>query len=1037
LHRVVTVPPPTNPPPTEPSPSTEVVRRRLLPLLAERFDRRVTVVVGGPGFGKSTLLRQAMAELSDATAERVDVLVRVPRSGLGHTGLVTALGQAVQPVQPRTTGPATDLTDLVDVVWSASPGHLCLIVDDAHRLDADAVECLLELVERLPVNGHLLVAGRPTSTGGLRRVVGLPGARCLDESDLRFDADEQLAFRALRGVDHDVEVDPAGTGAWPALLELELRTGRAGAIQYVIDEVVAGLDPDSLSACRRLAVLPVVDDEAATAILGRPTRAARALGDLPLTRVDQGAVEIHELLREGLHDGWSAEEHRAAVATAIEVAIGRERFDEALDVCIATGHEEGARSIARRLASELHFGTTTAARRARVGRLRRALGTEALEVLVVDAVDRSMDDPAAATQALDAALAAARAAHDTELEALCRLRLADLAYQVADHDGLRAQATELEELAAAGVHAARRISFLPQVWIRSLTNRVVEVVEFLDAWRSEHAAAAQDDEVHQVIDAYRIWYLAYAGHIRAALDQLAGTAHPPGGLFANRMGGFGMLQRWFLGELTEDDRRTAVTLVERIGASGQLHLYVEGAASVALFHASAGDLDEAERLVDLGAAAARRLPATAWSQHSLVQARAVCALLRGDEAAATELLRDAVPDGHIDRLPRHVYGATAALTYLLATATRSVWEDDDVGPEHRLRRDVGRALVALREGGDTAPAAALPWHRLSELRTWAFEPHLAELATAAMAAGVDLAETAIDSIVHDPERTLSTIAETGPDPVRATATSWAQTRPRRPRQTVEVEVLGPLRVRRGPDVVEDAAWVRRQRVRDLLGLLVEHRSIERVRVAELMWPDKSAEAAAGNLRFTLSQLVGVLEPSREPARPSWFVRSVASQLVLATGDRLQVDVDRFELELDEATAADRAGDPRRALEALVAACARYRGDYLSGVSDREWGYYTAVRLRGRFVQAATRATELLLAVGELDQAESMALRAAQAEPVNEAAHRGLAEVLLAQHRLGAARDVVATVLDGLRRAGVRADTPTLRLAVRLGLDGSG
>jgi LuxR family transcriptional regulator, maltose regulon positive regulatory protein len=265
----------------------------------------------------------------------------------------------------------------------------------------------------------------------------------------------------------------------------------------------------------------------------------------------------------------------------------------------------------------------------------------------------------------------------------------------------------------------------------------------------------------------------------------------------------------------------------------------------------------------------------------------------------------------------------------------------------------------------------------------------------------------------------------------------AQSRPIRPIEPVELHVLGPLMVQRGEAIVDAAAWVRRQRVRDLLALLVEHRSIDRIRLAELMWPDKQPDAAAGNLRFTLSQLIGVLEPNRESARPSWFVRTVGPQLVLAVGDRLHVDADRFEHELDVAAAADRAGAPQQALDALVSACNRYRGDYLSGVSDREWGYYTALRLRGRFVQAATRATELLLAVGELDRAEAMALRAAEAEPVNEAAHRVLAEVFLARHRLGAAREVVSMVLAELERAGMRADTPTLRLALRLGLTGSG
>ena len=39
-----------------------VTRPRLLALLGERFDRRLVLVVAGAGFGKSTLLAQAVAE---------------------------------------------------------------------------------------------------------------------------------------------------------------------------------------------------------------------------------------------------------------------------------------------------------------------------------------------------------------------------------------------------------------------------------------------------------------------------------------------------------------------------------------------------------------------------------------------------------------------------------------------------------------------------------------------------------------------------------------------------------------------------------------------------------------------------------------------------------------------------------------------------------------------------------------------------------------------------------------------------------------
>ncbi len=62
-------------------------------------------------------------------------------------------------------------------------------------------------------------------------------------------------------------------------------------------------------------------------------------------------------------------------------------------------------------------------------------------------------------------------------------------------------------------------------------------------------------------------------------------------------------------------------------------------------------------------------------------------------------------------------------------------------------------------------------------------------------------------------------------------------------------------------------------------------------------------------------------------------------------------------------------------------------------------------------------------------------RAVRAEPMHELAHRSYAEVLLAQQRLGAARQLIGDVVAELRTSGMLPDPRTLRLAQRLGVDG--
>src|SRR5690606_32346053 len=153
-----------------------------------------------------------------------------------------------------------------------------------------------------------------------------------------------------------------------------------------------------------------------------------------------------------------------------------------------------------------------------------------------------------------------------------------------------------------------------------------------------------------------------------------------------------------------------------------------------------------------------------------------------------------------------------------------------------------------------------------------------------------------------------------------------------------------------------------------------------------------------------------------------------SQLQLGGGDRLRIDVDRFEALLGAAAFADQTRSPRRALDAYLRACELYRGDYLTGSSDQEWGYYHAIRLRGQFIAAAVRTCELLVTTGDAERAEELALRATACEPHNEHATVALAATMLARGRIGVARTLVGDLLADLRAAGLTPATRTTTLA---------
>ena len=84
-------------------------------------------------------------------------------------------------------------------------------------------------------------------------------------------------------------------------------------------------------------------------------------------------------------------------------------------------------------------------------------------------------------------------------------------------------------------------------------------------------------------------------------------------------------------------------------------------------------------------------------------------------------------------------------------------------------------------------------------------------------------------------------------------------------EPLTIDVLGPLRLREGNTEIS-AAELRRGRVRTLLALLVLRGPLRRERICDLLWPDLEPEAAAQNLRVTLSRLRRLLEPDLPAGR---------------------------------------------------------------------------------------------------------------------------------------------------------------------------
>src|SRR3954451_22870488 len=198
-------------------------RPRLLDALRSLLQRPLTAVAAPAGFGKTTLLGQAVSEnaLSPSgedrwlTCQRDDITLSFLASGA-----FTAVGlSAPVPEDPRQAAVA-----VAEALWSAAPRQVALILDDVHLVSpgSPAGRFLGHLVEELPRNGHLVLASRPPLSLSVSRLVASGAATVLREEDLQFRQDEVAAFAASRGVSPALLSD---VGGWPGLAELTVAAG--------------------------------------------------------------------------------------------------------------------------------------------------------------------------------------------------------------------------------------------------------------------------------------------------------------------------------------------------------------------------------------------------------------------------------------------------------------------------------------------------------------------------------------------------------------------------------------------------------------------------------------------------------------------------------------------------------------------------------------------------------------------------------------------------------------------------------------------
>lgn len=218
----------------------------------------------------------------------------------------------------------------------------------------------------------------------------------------------------------------------------------------------------------------------------------------------------------------------------------------------------------------------------------------------------------------------------------------------------------------------------------------------------------------------------------------------------------------------------------------------------------------------------------------------------------------------------------------------------------------------------------------------------------------------------------------------------------RARPPIAIRTLGGFGVVSGGRPVAPTAWQSRQ-ARDLLKMLVARRGgpLHREWVLDAFWPDEPPERAAPRLSVVLSTLRTVLDPGH-----AFDPVAADRETISLVADRVDIDVLSF---LDTAGRGLRllaAGDATLGADALVAAEGAYAGDFLPDDPFADWAAPLREQARNACLEVTAALAALALGAGDPNAAIRYQLRLLEHDPYDERAHLGLVASARAAGRHG-------------------------------------
>ena len=344
--------------------------------IAMGMDGRLVTVLGGAGYGKSTVVAQALG-----ANPLMDVWVSCDERLGGSPDLLAHIAAGIETRVPGfgtrlafEGPPIHQVESLCNELVATTPDDLVLVLDDVHLLDAEATESVAQLVRDLPPSVHLVLVGRaplPFPLGKLRAGQLL----AVTEADLALTEEELAALWKVGGGADDSETLSRvreRTEGWVTGVILAAQAGDAGfqrradsgqLFEYLAEEVLVAQRREVQDFLLQTAVLERFSPKLARAATGIEARAVcRELVDRHLFTIRLDAegewYRYHHLFRAFLRDRVAElepelvpEMHRRAAAAWIEMS----QPAEAIDHLLSAGALEEAADLVDSIADEMRL----------------------------------------------------------------------------------------------------------------------------------------------------------------------------------------------------------------------------------------------------------------------------------------------------------------------------------------------------------------------------------------------------------------------------------------------------------------------------------------------------------------------------------------------------------------------------------------------------------------------------------------------------------------------------------------------------------